>query len=229
MYRPYSRAMKYSFSVSLLLVFLFMAACTPGRERFTVHGNISDPLASEPGSMVYLSGPEGPMDSVAVKNGKFVLYGDKDRTKLLVVSLRFKGRDALDDRFTASFVPDSDTIGVDLDYPVAVTGSPLTDAIHAFREQVMDYYYEHDPALGDIETGENEEQTIADSLYKLRMDRIISLSKDTYLANTDNALGMQALSLLLSELGREELEELVAQGGEFIRNDSHIKKIIESK
>ena len=95
MYRPYSRAMKYSFSVSLLLVFLFMAACTPGRERFTVHGNISDPLASEPGSMVYLSGPEGPMDSVAVKNGKFVLYGDKDRTKLLVVSLRFKGRDAV--------------------------------------------------------------------------------------------------------------------------------------
>lgn len=221
--------MRYSISIPLLLVFLIMAACTPGRERFIVHGNVSDPLASEPGSMVYLSGPEGPMDSVAVKDGKFVFNGEKDRTKLLVVSLKFKGREQLDDRFTASFVPDSDTIGVDLDYPVAVTGSPLTDAIHAFREQVMDYYYEHDPSLGDIETGENEEQAIADSLYRLRMEKIISLSKDTYLANTDNALGMQALSLLLSELGREELQELVDQGGEFIRNDNQVKKIIESK
>ena len=221
--------MKYSFSATLLLLLLATAACNTGRERFTVHGNISDPLASEPGSIVYLSGPQGILDSAAVKDGKFIFNGDKDRTKLLVISLKFIGREPLDDRFTASFVPDSDTIGVDLDYPVTVTGSPLTDAIHAFQEMVTEYYYEHVPEPLDVEADENEEQALADSLYSLRMDKIISFSRDTYLANTDNALGMQALYLLLSELGREELEALVAQGGEFIRNDIRVQKIIESK
>lgn len=210
-----------------LLLLLALGACDSAGERFTVRGNISDPLAEEPGSMVYLSGRNGPVDSARVRNGAFSFSGSIDKTKLYTVTLHFPGRSEWDERFTASFVPDAETISIDLDYPVTVTGSPLTEAINRYQEQVVNLYYEPGTDVGNFEL--NGEQEVADSIRNEQMLKIVELSKATYMANTDNALGLQALSLLISELDREELEALVELGDAFIREDQQIKRLIESK
>lgn len=200
-----------------------------------MHGSISDPVAEQPGSMVYLSGPEGTVDSAKVKNGAFSFVGTIDPAKQLTVSLKFPGKDKWDDSFTVVFVPDSETIGIDLDYPPTVTGSPLTDEIAKFREELLSLYYDPRADLGEQEPGMDPEVQIeaerqaADSLYRIQMQKIIRFSRETYLANTDNALGRQALSLLVSELPRTELDSLIQLGGEAIRNDKQLKALIESK
>jgi hypothetical protein len=209
------------------LLLLALAACTyTPAERFKVRGIVTDTLATLPGSLVYIIGADGVADSVKVKDGTFSYSGCKDETKLYTVVLRFPGRTERDTRFTAIFVPDSEVINIDLDYPVTVTGSPLTDAVNGFQEQVMNLYYEQEEVSAE---GAEEDPAVTDSLYRVRMQKIVTLSRDTYLANTENVLGLQAISLLVTELDREELEALIAQGGEFIRENKQLKELIESK
>ena len=213
-----------SFAAALLL--LALAACTSPAERFKVRGIVSDTLAAMPESMVYIIGADGVADSVKVKDGTFSYSGCKDETKLYTVMLRFPGRTERDTRFIATFVPDSELINIDLDYPVTVTGSPLTDAVNSFQEQVMNLYYEQEEVSPE---GAEEDPAVADSLYRARMQKIVSLSRETYLANTENVLGLQAISLLVTELDRAELEALLELGGESIRENKQLKELIESK
>ena len=217
--------MKFRFAAALPLL-LLLGACDSTEGRFTVHGIITDELATAPGSMVYLIGQDGPVDSVKVKDTEFSFTGPIDKTKILTVTLRFPGRDEWDTRFTAAFVPDSELIGIDLDYPVTVTGSPLTDAVNEYQEQVLQLYYQ--PEL-DTESLELEGEELDAYILDTQMPKRVALSRQTYLANTDNALGLQAFSMLITELDREELEELFLQGGEVIQQNRKIKELIESK
>lgn len=226
--------MKTSLFASALLI-LAIQACSPKVERFTVRGSVSDPVAAQPGSLVYLSGPEGAIDSTKVKDGAFSFVGAMDPARQLTVTLKYPGKDKWDDSFTVVFVPDAETICIDLDYPATVSGSPLTDEIAKFREELLSLYYDPRADLGEQEPGMDAEVQIeaerqaADSLYRVQMQKIIQFSRETYLANTGNALGRQALSLLISELPRAELDSLLALGGEAIRNDKQLRALIESK
>lgn len=141
--------------------------------------------------------------------------------------LRFPGRDRYDSRFIASFVPDASRINIDLDYPATVTGSPLTDAMEAFREQVMNLYYEHQTDVGSLSM--NGDQEAADSILAAQMRKIQDLCRQTYSANTDNILGLQALTQLGEDAGSAELEALVAEGSDFIREDESIRRMLEAK
>jgi hypothetical protein len=141
--------------------------------------------------------------------------------------LRFPDRDKYDDRYLVSFVPDAERISIDLDYPATVTGSPLTDAILNYRESVMNLFYEHETDIGSLSM--NGQTDKADSIFQAQTRKIDELSRETYLANTDNVLGKQALTVLFNDLDTAELEALLAQGGEFIRNDEELKAMLKAK
>lgn len=209
-----------------LPLLLLLGACDPAEDRFTVRGTITDPLATEPGSVVYMTGPDGPIDSVLVSDSHFSFSGSIDKTKLLTVYLSYPERNEWDKSFTAVFVPDSEVIGIDLDYPVTVTGSPLTDAVNDYQEQLLKLYYEPELDMEDLDLDEEQ----LDSLVRVvQLPKILDLSRQTYLSNTDNALGMQAFFLLVTELEREELETLLDQGDDFIKKNEKIKELIENK
>ena len=115
--------MKHKFLAAAAFAVL-VCACDSQEQRFTVLGNVTDPLAQDPGSLVYLIDENGPVDSCKVSpKGPFTFKGDMDKTSQLVVLLRFPDRDRYDDRFLVSFVPDAEKITIDLDYPATVTGS----------------------------------------------------------------------------------------------------------
>ena len=219
--------MKYKFLAVAALAVL-ACACETGEQRFTVQGNVTDPLAQEPGSMVYLIDENGPVDSCAVsQKGTFTFKGGIDKTRQLVVLLRFPDRDRYDDRFLVSFVPDAEKITIDLDYPATVTGSPLTDAVNAFVEKVTDIFYEHDTDIGSLTMGGFQES--ADSLIQARTKKINDYSRETYLAHTDDVLGLQAFMNMCEDSDLDELEELLAQGAEFIRENEDIKRTLSQR
>ena len=218
--------MKFRTPLALALL-LALAACNRPATRYTVSGTVQDTLASLPGSMVYLIDADGPVDSVAVSKGTFQFKGHIDRTKQLVAMLHFPERDRYDDRFIVAFVPDAEHISINLDYPATVTGSPLTDAIMKYREQVLEFYYEHETDIGSFTM--NGEVEAADSIYKAQLGKIDDLSRETYLANTDNVLGKQALTQLFDDLEASELEELMAKGSDFIKNDADLNSLLKIK
>ena len=218
--------MKIRITAALALL-LALAACNRPSTRFTVSGTVTDTLARMPGSVVYLIGTEGPVDSAVVKGNSFTFKGEQDKTKQLIAILHFAGRDKYDDRFLVSFVPDAERIRIDLDYPATVTGSPLTDAITEFNEATMNLYYEHETDIGSLTM--NGETEAADSIYRAQLRKIDNLSRETYLANTDNALGKLALGILFDDLEVSELEELMAQGADFIRNDESLNALLKTK
>ena len=206
---------------------LCLAACNRPSTHFTVSGVVTDTLSRMPGSMVYLIGADGPIDSTAVKKNSFTFKGEIDKTKQLVVMLHFPGRDKYDDRFLVSFVPDVERIRIHLDYPATVTGSPITDAIGKYREDTMNLYYEHETDIGSLTM--NGDTRAADSIYQAQLAKIDELSRETYLANTDNALGKQAITQLLNDLDAPELEELLAKGADFIREDETLLAMLKVK
>lgn len=214
--------------LALAAVAALICACTSNEQRFTVRGNVTDSLAFQPGSLVYLIGEDGPIDSCTVsQKGTFTFKGDIDKTRQLVTMLHFTGRDPYDDRFLTSFVPDAEQITIDLDYPATVTGSPLTDAINAFVEKVTDIYYEHETNIGSLSMGGFQEA--ADSIIRARTAKINDYSRETFLAHTDDALGLQAFMNLCSDMDIAVLDELLPQAAGFIRDNEDIQLILKQK
>ena len=211
---------------AFLLVAAAAAACIRDGEHFTVHGTLTDEAGSNPGSLVYLISQDGPVDSVGIKDGKFTFSGRIDKTRQLVAMLRYPGKDPYDERFIAVFVPDAKDIYIDLDYPATVTGSPLTDEISAYQEKASEIYYERESDIGSLSI--NGEQERADSIYKSQMKKIADLSRETFLANTDNVLGLQAFTMLIDELGPEELEQLAASSA-LVKENAEIQALLEGK
>ena len=199
-------------------------------KRFTVRGNVADDLAAAPGSKVYLLGPGGwdePLDSTVVKGGKFTFKGDIDPTTILTAALRFRGREALDSRFKARFIPDTETIVIDLDYPETVTGSPLTDEMRRLQEGILELYRERESEIGELAM--NDRLAEADSIYRIQMQKIDDLCKYVYSLHTGDFVGLQALSILARSLSGPELAQLVSQGAPFIAEDPVIRDSLDAK
>lgn len=212
----------------LIAALFTLAACNSPARQFTVHGSISDSLATAPGSMVYLIGADGPIDSTTVgSDGTFTFTGKAEDAQQLVVMLQFDGRDEYDDRFIAGFVPDVENIDINLDYPVIVTGSPLTDAIKTLRNRVNTLFYEHETDIGSAAMGGNMD--VADSMHRARMKKIEDHCRKVFLDNRKNALGLQALGYIASDLEYEDLQNLYDKAGENIRSNETISAILEGK
>ena len=194
-----------------------LTACTGSPARYTVKGSVQDTLATLPGSMVYLLYGDEVKDSSAIKNGTFSFSGDIDKTKIYGVIMQYPGRGRNEARFVSSFVPDSKSIAIDLDYPATVTGSPLTDELGKLQENLMNLYYEKDVEINALRM--NGKDAEADSVYNDQMNKIHDLCRQTFLDHSDDAIGDQAFSLMLQDFGYEELSALLEKAAPFIAED----------
>ena len=205
-----------------------LSACTGAPERFTVNGTITDSLATLPGSMVYMLEGNNVIDSSAIAAGKFSFTGDVDKTKTLGVIMRYPGRPRSESRFLATFVPDSKAIAIDLDFPSTVTGSPLTDQINKFEEELMDLYYGKDSEIGSLRLSGKDEQ--ADSLQSAQMEKVSEYCRQAFTEHSQDVIGMQALSMLYQDMDYDELSSLLQGAAPFItENETVVRQLALKK
>ena len=101
-------------------------------------------------------------------------------------------------------------------------GSPLTAVLNAFL-LTLNGYFEGDAAFQEKAAAIGDDPEKMSGLLAWNKQRILSLTKETYLSHTDDAVGLLALRLF-SGMGvnPEELRNLLAQGAGFIQENDEI-------
>lgn len=175
----------------------------------TIKGTVAnDSIAALPGIVVELidANTDEVADSSALKGEKFTLKVPSTLEKLYVVQLVYPEGNQRSNAYRTIVVPDVSKILVTLSDSSTVTGSPVSSSYMEFTDKFRE------------------------SLTGNDMTQLAKLCRDTYEANLNNLLGVQALGLLTQvdeNLKLEDLEELFNKGGDCIKNNDRLKSTLD--
>ena len=186
------------------------AICSCGHQVCTIKGEISDlidtvRLFSMPGSLV---------DLCAVSDGAFTLTCEIDPENVVSVS-RGENYDPI------SLIPDTKEIFITMDEgkPV-VSGSPLSRELQELQQWALSTFMENNmKAMSLIEAGD---QQSADAMMAQMHKTIASHCREIYINHKTDALGIQAMTLMMMDLDEDDFIELYEQGGKVIQEDAQI-------
>lgn len=183
-----------------LCAITFALVTACGEKKCNVTGTVEG-LDDVSGLFVTI-GDKTATDTIAVTDGKFNYQCPIDELAFLNVRAIFDGQTREQAIYTR-FVPDASRIAITLNKEESkVEGSPITDAYNEFSEKASKI----------------EEE-----------DEYIALLKETYLANTQNALGTSLFSSLAYDLPLEEFDEYFEKGNDKIKEDKRFDMIREAK
>lgn len=192
------------------IVLSISAICSCGQQICTIRGEISDPVDS-----VRLFSMKGSLvDQCAVTDGAFTLTCEIDSENGVSVS-RGENYDPI------SLIPDTKEIIITMDEgkPV-VSGSPLSNELQELQQWALSTFMENSmKAMSLIEAGD---QKGADAINAEMHKTIASHCREIYLNHKTDALGMQAMTLMMMDLDEDEFMELYEQGGKVIQEDAQI-------
>jgi thiol-disulfide isomerase/thioredoxin len=177
----------------------------------TIRGTATVPDAEQAYSAVLLQGGEG-IDTCRIENGAFALMTFQDpQVQLQIKLIDAEGNDVgtgeLQDRM--ELVADARRMTVDFDTK-ASEGSPLTAAMNDFIASLDKVLMESSPEVDAF--------AVMDSLMRA-----------AYRTHSNDAVGLQAMRLLSGFLDYEEMVTLLAEGGDFIREDERIEQDLTYK
>ncbi|MBR3064519.1 MAG: TlpA family protein disulfide reductase [Bacteroidales bacterium] len=193
-------------------------------KKCTVQGKVSVPDSSQPYYAV-LTDAGVALDSCSIENGSFTLTTGQCPQKSLNIKIhdaagKWIGDGSLFDQ-VMEIVPDARRMSVNID-DASSEGSPLTAVLNAFL-LTLNGYFEGDAAFQEKAAAIGDDPEKMSGLLAWNKQRILSLTKETYLSHTDDAVGLLALRLF-SGMGvnPEELRNLLAQGAGFIQENDEI-------
>lgn len=191
-----------AFAATLVL----LLSCS-AEKNCTITGSVSVPDASQTCQAV-LFDADTPLDSCRIDMGSFVLHTPQNPEKSLRIEIHDASGKPLGDggifNYVMEIVADTGKMRVNLD-DSSSEGSPLTQEMSTLLKKLDGIFME--PGDGDP------------------MQLLRDLTRNTYLAHTRDAVGLQALRLhagLLEEKDAEALLELLAQGADFIQEDEKL-------
>lgn len=183
------------------------ASCSSG-STCSIKGTIDTQSDS-----IYLMKSSGErLDAAAVENGTFTLSCEKDPTSGIFI---MTGRE---DDDPVSLVPDTREILVRVeDGAVSVSGSPLSEELQTLQQWMLNHFMGHnEKAMAMIDAGDPEgAEALMQEMHKAMADHC----KEVYLKHLNDPVGVQAMTILRSELPEEEFSRLYKLGGECIHND----------
>lgn len=170
----------------------------------TIRGTVCVPDAGQPYFAVLLQAGEG-IDTCRIEQSAFTLKTRQNprvqgQIKLIDAEGKDVGSGELQDYM--EIVADTKRMTVDFDTK-ASKGSPLTAAMNDFIASLDQVLMASSPEVDAF--------AVMDSLMRA-----------AYRAHSDNAVGLQAMKLLSGFLDYEEMVTLLAEGGDFIREDERI-------
>ena len=220
------------------ILFALMALaglCACNDNVCTISGTLTDPLDSV--RLVDMSGAV--LDVATVKDGAFTLKCEIDPEAGVSI---IRGALPSDDVYYTEdamfydpipLIPDVKKITVDIaDGEPKITGSPLSQEIHDFQQWAFDTY------LKDVETISALEEA-GDSIGVMKTsdelaNKMATRCREVYQAHKDDAIGAQALNLLIEFADEDEFIALYEQGGKAVKADAglggyyeHLKSLPE--
>ena len=198
-------------SALLILGLTFLISCNSDK-TCTIHGTVTVPDPAKDYYAVMICGKNG-VDTCLVENGTFTLKTVQDpcvqqRIKFIDAEGNEVGNGEVFDMM--EIVADTRKMTVDFDTQQS-SGSPLTAAMNDMTKQLYQIMEGPGPELDDP------------------MAAIDSVLRVNYLAHLDDAVGLQAMTLMAFDLDYEEMVNLLDQGADFIRENENIAMTLQYK
>lgn len=221
--------MKKMFLLSAFLLML-CAGCTSDNSC-TIHGTATFPDPAKDYYAVLVCGKTD-VDTCHVENGKFTLKTVRDsRIQQRIRFIDAEGNEVGDGGLfdMMEIVADTRKMTVDFDNLTA-SGSPLTTAMNEMVLQVYQILEGPGPELDEMvsasEAGDKEKMMEISMRTGQKMDSVL---RTNYLAHLDDAVGLQAMTLMAFDLDYEEMVNLLDQGADFIKEDESIAMTLKYK
>jgi len=207
----------------LFALMALAALCACNDNVCTISGTLTDPVDTV--RLVDMSGAV--LDVATVKDGTFTLKCEIDPEAGVSI---IRGALPSDDVYYTEdamfydpipLIPDVKKITVDIaDGEPKITGSPLSQEIHDFQQWAFDTY------LKDVETISALEEA-GDSIGVMKTsdelaNKMATRCREVYQAHKDDAIGAQALGLLIEFADEDEFIVLYEQGGKAVKADASL-------
>jgi thiol-disulfide isomerase/thioredoxin len=208
------------FAVMTLAV---LCACNDNDKVCTISGTLTDPVDSV--RLVDMSGEQ--LDVAAVKDGAFTLKCEIDpETGVSII----RGAMPTDDYYYTEeaksydpipLIPDVKKISVTVtDSVPVIAGSPLSTEIQEFQQWAMSAFFENmENVMAMMADGDS---IGAETQYAEGMRQMAGHCREVYQKHKSDAIGVQALSLLVDFVDKDEYIALYEQGGKAVKADANL-------
>ena len=203
--------------------------------KFVANGTVEGDRGNIEGAYVALEDGQEEVAVAEVKDGQFSLSAKADPSKIYGLVLKTDKDEEFDPNagYFVSVIPEKGKVEVVLaEDASSVTGSQLTEALNEYQGRVMNTYMGAQTAIMNLLEGDGADEDEINALAANRDKAIHDLSMETYNANCRNAVGLQALYMLLengNDLSLTDIKALVGKGAAFIQEDETVQMIIEQK
>ena len=215
----------------LVPVLALAISCGPRGNTYFIKGPVTDSLANDPAAKVSLMHSDGTVDDAFIAKGKFTFSGEASNEDLCRIALMIGDKPAGRGEYSASFIPEKGVIKIDLSKESVVTGGKLNKALTAYNTQIRDIVTDFQAKVAALVDSLGQSGAV-DAVMELQdetIDKVDALSKSVFNDNTDNAVGLAALSNFIHDLSSDELDDYLSRAGDFIKNDKDVKSLLESK
>ena len=205
----------------LFFVMTLTVLCACNDNMCTISGTLTDPVDTV--RLVSMTGEL--LDVAAVNNGQFTLKCEMNsETGVSVLRGVPSYEDPEEGYDPIALIPDTKKIKVAVtDGVTVVSGSPLSEELQEFQQWSMNTFFEN---LEKIMALVEADDTIgADKLNAEMSDQMASHCREVYLQHTKDALGVQALGMLLDwerDMDKEDFLALYEQGGNAVKENAEI-------
>lgn len=186
----------------------------------TITGTVDDPSLENAVAMLLEDVDSAKaLDECTIKDGSFTLKCPIDPGKSYAVKID-------EDMPPVVLVPDVKKISVKAGDEPAVEGSPLSTDIQATQTMIMDTFNDYNSrSMGLLESGDGDgASALMDEMYDVLKDKCL----EVYEKHLDDAVGVQALSIIMQDLKKDQFNELYAKGGQAVKEARYIKEYYDS-
>lgn len=219
--------------IVLLIVALAAVAGVSCRNEaegtYVIKGQVSDSLAKVPGAKALLLNDDNTTDTCAVVDGKFEFSGKADKLSNAVVFISTPENPNPDfsvaEIMPPFFVPVIKEEGITeifIGDEVKVTSGELSKRILDFQKTMCGLQIEINNKL-DTDPDEETALKFLDSINRQMVEKF----KEYYENNTDNAIGLGAFNMLLSDLSADEITRYWDMASDEIKADKDFRSTLE--
>lgn len=214
----------------LLATILMAVSCTQKESTYTVKGTITDSLSTTPGAVIIMTDRlTNEKDTIQIIDGTFEITGVASDSTIKRISLATDAK--IRNMNYAMFIPEKGTININLNEPSKVSGTPLNEkysSILAYQDSVRKIMSAKIKEFNETLKGEEADNAV-NEIYEKTQEQLNNYWKETYFANTSNALGHLSLQYLIYDFESvANLDEFLDKGADFIKNDKNFQSVRES-